>query len=218
MVLLPASAFGVAISLLLGVSWPGLIGGLALGVLLFTVPYLVVGALALWLMPSLADDSPRRMMLSLAVIGALAELSRLGLVTLLDADLVEAVWVGFGQQLVGLFIGIVPAVFFVLLRPPQIDQEQAAAGRAHPLSSARTLLWIGNLLVNIGFTLLVAHGPWLALVTVPAGAALASATLITGADKKEPADLRVELATLTGGIAATAVGLALFRSLGIGWT
>jgi hypothetical protein len=133
----------------------------------------------------------------------------LGLVRLLDADLGEAMWLGFGEKSASVFIGFAPAGLLLLGRPPRFDQDQAAAGRSQASSYARSLLWVGDLLVCIGFSLLMAYSLWLALVTVPVCVALAS----TG-KKGGLADLRIELATLLVGIVATVAGLALFGALG----
>ena len=206
-VALPLLAFSVLIALLVRISWPALIGGVAL---CFWPLTLLFGLLPLvfWLRPSLLDNPKLKTMLP-PICGVLIELARLGLVRLLDADLGEAVWLGFGEKLAGVFIGFAPAGLLLLGRPPRFDQDQAAAGRSHASSYARSLLWVGDLLACIGFSLLTAYSPWLALVTVPVCVALAP----TG-KKDGLAGLRVELATLLVGIVATVAGLALFGALG----
>ncbi|MEV4110595.1 hypothetical protein [Nonomuraea sp. NPDC049695] len=157
---------------LLGFSWPALLWGLGLAILDLVIPGLLV--LLPWRLtsdlarPDLAG--PATTVLNLTA-GILIELARMGVVTLQDMQLRDAVWLGLGVQLIGVLLAFVVYGGRAILRPSPLDLEQAAAGRSDPYSYGRSLAWFGgNALAQVGLSLLLALSPWLALVTVPVGA------------------------------------------------
>jgi hypothetical protein len=168
----PLLVLGVVAAILLGFSWPALLWGLGLAVLAIVTPALLV--LLPWRLSSdLTDPSlagPATTVLNLRA-GILIELARLGMVTLQDVQLRDAVWLGLGVQLLNVLLALVLYVGRVILRPSPLDLEQATAGRSDPYSYGRGVLGFGrNTLVQVGLSLLLALSPWLALVTVPVGA------------------------------------------------
>ncbi|XVQ89663.1 hypothetical protein ACQP2K_20290 [Microbispora siamensis] len=102
--------------------------------------------------------------------GVLIELARLGVVTLGDVELRDAVWLGLGVQLLNVLFGLV-LYGMATLRPSPRDLEQATAGRSDSYSYGQGVLGFSrDTLVQVGLSLLLALIPWLALVTVPVGA------------------------------------------------
>ncbi|MDP9862108.1 hypothetical protein [Streptosporangium brasiliense] len=168
----PLLVLGVVAAILLGFSWRGLLWGLGLATLAAVVPSLLV-LLSGRLSSNLADPTlagPATTVLHLRA-GVLLELARLGVVTLQDVQLRDAVWLGLGVQSLNVLVGLVLYAGIVTLRPSPLDLEQAAAGCSDSYSYGQGVLGFGrNTLVEVGLSLLLALSPWLAFVTVPVGA------------------------------------------------
>ncbi|MFF5208877.1 hypothetical protein [Streptosporangium sp. NPDC000396] len=168
----PLLVLGVMAAILLGFSWPALLWGLGLAILAAVIPGLLV--LLPWRLSSdLAHPTmagPATTVLSLTA-GILVELARLGVVTLQDVQLRDAVWLGLGVQLLNVLLALVLYTGKVVLRPSPLDLEQATEGRSDPYSYGHGVLGFGwSTLAQVGLSLLLALSPWLALVTVPVGA------------------------------------------------
>lgn len=96
--------------------------------------------------------------------GVLIELARLGVVIFTDAQPRGAVWLGLGVHAVSALFGV--AAF---LGPSAPGREHAVPGRLS--SYRRDFFGFGrNILVNVGLSLLLVLSPWLAFITIPAGA------------------------------------------------
>ncbi|GAA4947875.1 membrane protein implicated in regulation of membrane protease activity [Nonomuraea thailandensis] len=167
----PLLVLGIVAAILLGFSWRGLLWGLGLATLAAVAPVLVV-LLSRRLSTGLADPTvagPATTIMNLRA-GVLVELARLGVVTLQDVPLRDAVWLGLGVQLFNVLSGLVLYAGRAIIRPSPLDLEQAAAGRSVSHSYGRRVLGFGrSTLVEVGLSLLLALSPWLAFITIPVG-------------------------------------------------
>ncbi|MGP3965529.1 hypothetical protein ACTWPT_57235 [Nonomuraea sp. 3N208] len=163
---------GVVAAALLGISWLALLGGVMLAVFGLAIPPLLV--FLPWRVSSdlarPAVAGPATTILNLTA-GGLIELARLGVVTFLDAQPRDAVWLGLGVHVLNVVLALVLFGVAVLLAPSPSGQEHAMPGRSYSSSYWRGFFGFGrNIVVDVGLSLLLVWSPWLALLTIPVGA------------------------------------------------
>ncbi|MFI9552741.1 hypothetical protein [Nonomuraea endophytica] len=167
---LPFLVLGVVAVFLFGISWVALLGGVVLAVLsLVIAPLLLVPPSPLAKYLAHPDTArPANAVLNLTS-AALIELARLGVVMFLNAQPRDAAWLGLGAHIPIMVIAVGTfgmAAFLGSSLPSQEDARPRGAA-----SYLRESFGYGrNILVDAALTLLLVWSPWLAFVTVPAGA------------------------------------------------
>ncbi|MEV4364053.1 hypothetical protein [Nonomuraea sp. NPDC049625] len=183
-------------------SWPALITGVLYAGLLFVVGLATYAVITRYRPRDHGEPVHRTFLL----VGALFEAVRLALVTLLHADVDEAVWLALGYELTGAVTGLAMGTLAVILS--HTDPLAKDAPERFPVGM-RLVKTASSIATQVGFTLLLAWSPWLVFVTAPA--AVAGVWL---GDKQGRAGVMGQLGVLGIGVASTVAGLVLFARLG----